>query len=166
LRRAEQQTKDLQWDAAKILLDSDPARPAMRTVQASGDQLVTDLRHSQSHAEDLRDTLRQARRHLEHAAPLVAELTGATQDPEHAAAAAMLATRLERLASSSSWPPPWPNAPAPASSRPTAPWRPVSRRPVTAAPRRSTSSGASTGGSSTPPENSPTPAPAPPTAPS
>jgi len=78
LRRAEQQTKDLQWDAAKILLDSDPARPAMRTVQASGDQLVTDLRHSQSHAEDLRDTLRQARRHLEHAAPLVAELTAST----------------------------------------------------------------------------------------
>jgi len=97
LRRAEQQTRDLQWDAAKILLESDPARPAMRTVQAGGDQLVADLRHSQSHAEDLRDALRQARRHPEHATPLVAELTGATQDPEHAAAAAMLATRLERL---------------------------------------------------------------------
>lgn len=95
LRRADQQTRDLQWDAAKILLDNDPARPAMRTVQEVGDQLVTDLRRSQGQAEDLRDTLRQARRHLEHATPLVAELTGATQ--EHAAAAAMLATRLERL---------------------------------------------------------------------
>jgi len=95
LRRADQQTRDLQWDAAKILLDNDPARPAMRTVQQVGDQLVTDLRRSQGQAEDLRDTLRQARRHLDHATPLVAELTGATQ--EHAAAAAMLATRLERL---------------------------------------------------------------------
>jgi len=41
LRRADQQTRDLQWDAAKILLDNDPARPAMRTVQEVGDQLVT-----------------------------------------------------------------------------------------------------------------------------
>jgi len=97
LRRAEYQTRDLQWDAAKILLDRDPARPAMRTVQAGGDQLVTDLRHTQAQAEDLRDTLRQARRHLEHATPLVTQLTGATTDPEHAVAAAMLATRLERL---------------------------------------------------------------------
>jgi ABC-type transporter Mla subunit MlaD len=97
LRRAEYQTRDLQWDAAKILLDDDPARPAMRTVQAGGDQLVTDLRHTQAQAEDLRDTLRQARRHLDHATPLVTELTGATRDPEHAVAAAMLATRLERL---------------------------------------------------------------------
>ncbi len=97
LRRAEYQTRDLQWDAAKILLDRDPARPAMRTVQAGGDQLLTDLRHTQTQAEDLRDTLRQARRHLEHATPLVTQLTGATTDPEHAVAAAMLATRLERL---------------------------------------------------------------------
>ncbi len=97
LRRAEYQTRDLQWDAAKILLDHDPARPAMRTVQTGGDQLVTDLRHTQAQAEDLRDTLRQARRHLDHATPLVTELTGATTDPEHAVAAAMLATRLERL---------------------------------------------------------------------
>jgi len=97
LRRADQQTRDLQWDAAKILLDADPARPAMRTVQEVGDQLITDLRRSRGQAEDRRDTLRQVRRHLEHATPLVAELTGATQDAEHAAAAAILATRLERL---------------------------------------------------------------------
>ncbi len=98
LRRAEYQTRDLQWDAAKILLDHDPARPAIRTVQAGGEQVPTEvLRHTQAQAEDLRDTLRQARRHLEHATPLVTELTGATTDPEHAVGAAMLATRLERL---------------------------------------------------------------------
>ena len=98
VRRAEQHTRELHWDASKILLDSDPSRPAMRAVLDSGDQLLTDLRRGQGHAEDLKDTLRQAGRHLEHATPLVLQLTGATQDPEHAAAAALLATRLERLA--------------------------------------------------------------------
>lgn len=97
LRRAEHETRDLQWDAAKILLDRDPSRPAVRAVQAGGDQLVTDLRHLQARAEDLHDTLRQAGRHLAPAAPLVTELTGATRDPGQAVAAAMLATRLERL---------------------------------------------------------------------
>jgi len=81
LRRAEHQTRDLQWDAAEVILDDDPARPAMRTVQAGGDQLVTDPRHSQAQAEDLRDTLRQAWRHLDHATPLVTELTVQPETP-------------------------------------------------------------------------------------
>lgn len=100
LRRAEGQTRDLQWDAAKILLDDSPSRPAMRTVEDAGDQLTSDLRRAQAQAEDLHDTLRQARGHLEHAVPLVrdlTQLTNATGDPEQAVAAAMLATRLERL---------------------------------------------------------------------
>lgn len=75
LRRADYQTRDLQWDAAKAPLDDDPSQPAMRTVEAAGNQLIGDLRRTQGQAEDLHDTLRQTRRHLEHAAPLVRELT-------------------------------------------------------------------------------------------
>jgi len=98
LRGHEYAVNDLHWDAAKVLLDPDPDRPALRAVRTGAEQLLEQLRDSTIAADQIHDQLSAAGGHLRHTDRLIGAL-GASTHPVHAGQVAALANRAERLAS-------------------------------------------------------------------
>ncbi len=90
LRGHEYAINDLHWDAAKVLLDPEPTRPAMRAVQVGAEQLLEQLRDSTTIADQLRDTLSAAGQQLRHTDRLIGALGAASLDPVHAVEVATL----------------------------------------------------------------------------
>jgi len=90
LRGHEYAINDLHWDAAKVLLDPEPTRPAMRAVQVGVEQLLEQLRDSTTIADQLRDTLSAAGQQLRHTDRLIGALGAASLDPVHAVEVATL----------------------------------------------------------------------------
>ncbi len=97
LREHEYAINDLHWDTAKVLLEPEPSRHALRTVQTAADHLVEQLHHGSIVADRIHDSLSAGGRHLQHTDRLLGALSAASDDPLHAAGVARLTGRADRL---------------------------------------------------------------------
>lgn len=87
---------DLHWDAAKVLLDPEPHRPALRAVRTGAEQLLERLRDSTMAADQIHDMLLAGGQHLRHIDRLLGALGAASTEPAHAAEVAALSSRAQR----------------------------------------------------------------------
>lgn len=97
LHRADHQIRDLQWDAARILLNPGASPVELSAVTTDATQLLTQLSASRRTAEGVHHLLESTHQRLQHAGPVIASLAETARGPEQAATAAQLATRLEHL---------------------------------------------------------------------